>query len=70
MSSHAALIMIAEGGLWSQMTIGARWLIFGLFLSKIINLNHTKDFDLQGAFIGAPKFLLKDIPEWIKSRVS
>ena len=70
MSSHAALIMIAEGGFWPQMTIGARWLIFGLFLSKIINLNHTKDFDLQDAFIGAPKFLLKDIPEWIKSRVS
>ena len=68
MSSHAALIIIANGD--SQMSIGARWLIFGLFWSKIINLNHKKDFGLQDAFIGAPKFLLKDIPKWIKNRVS
>ncbi len=67
--THGMLFLIAEGACGSgSIMIGARWLIIGLFISKIINLNHKKDFDLQDAFIGAPKFLLKDIPEWIKSR--
>ena len=70
--SHAMIILAAEGGVpigGNGMIEGARWLLIGLFVSKIINLNHTKDFDLQDAFIGAPKFLLKDIPAWVKSHI-